>query len=77
MKLLLASAYRGITGSQDDSGQTSLHYTAKKSFIAEMELLVDHGASVDILDKYGLSPYFWVVIAGHFHAAQLLRIPPP
>ena len=72
MKLLLGPGGREIMSLQDDNGQTPLHYAAKNNFSVAMLLLVDCGVFIHILDNYGLSPYLWAVIAGHFDATELL-----
>lgn len=72
MKLLLRSETREIMNSKDDNGQTPLHYAAKRDFTDGIELLVYCGVFIDILDKYGFSPYLWAVIAGQNNATYLL-----
>jgi ankyrin repeat protein len=72
MKLLLDSEAREIMSLKDDNGQTPLHYAAKGDFTDGIELLVNYGVFIDILDNYGFSPYLWAVIAGQNSATHLL-----
>ncbi|MCJ1268484.1 hypothetical protein MMC22_008372 [Lobaria immixta] len=72
MKTLLDSEAREILDLRDDNGQTPLHHAAMSDFTDAIRLLVDYGASIDIIDTYGFSPYLWAVIAGQGGATHLL-----
>lgn len=72
MKLLLEFHARDLVDLQDENGQTPLHYAAKGNFTGGIQLLFNHGASMNSVDNYGLTPYLWAVISGNRNATQLL-----
>ena len=72
MELLLESEDQEILNVRDDNGQTPMHYAAKSDFADAIELMVEKGAALDILDRCGFSSYLWAVVAGRFNTTSLL-----
>ncbi|KAJ1973988.1 phosphate system positive regulatory protein pho81, partial [Dimargaris xerosporica] len=57
----------------DDNGTHPLHLTAREGHATLTELLIAHGADVDVLDKdNGWSPLFYAVHQGHIRCVQVL-----
>ncbi|KAJ5710588.1 hypothetical protein N7488_004744 [Penicillium malachiteum] len=79
IKLLLNSGAQKVLTMVDENNQTPLHYAAKEGFTEAAELLLKSGLSAETLDKFGFSPFIWVVIVGHQRLTRLFLshgIPP-
>lgn len=57
---------------QSPSGLTALHYAAAEGSFECLQLLLDCGAEVDLLDSQGCSALDFAVRGGHFDCASFL-----
>ena len=57
---------------QSPSGLTALHYAAAEGSYECVELLIDSGAEVDVVDSQGCSALDFAVRGGHFDCASHL-----
>ncbi|KAG0241009.1 hypothetical protein BGW41_006461 [Actinomortierella wolfii] len=55
------------------TGSTPLHFAAANGCLAIVEVLLRHGAKVDVKDKYGSSPLSVAAARNHPEVANLLR----
>ena len=46
-----------VVNAVDEDGNTALHYVVDKGFDAVVELLVEHGADLDVANRRGQTPY--------------------
>ena len=83
-KMMLAEADKDAINVQDQWGQTALHYATDDQWVEAVELLLEHGADVNIQDKAGHTPlfdvvgsstyshykYFWYVVAADGRAKK-------
>ena len=60
------------TDARDGYGQTALMVAARLGHCAAVELLITHGASLDMTAKYGLSALMLAVINRHASVARQL-----
>ncbi|KAL5613933.1 hypothetical protein FOVSG1_002996 [Fusarium oxysporum f. sp. vasinfectum] len=65
MRLLLESSDHEAICAKDENGLTPLHYAARGGFVEGIGLLVQAGASIDILDDYGFTPLLWAAVSEH------------
>jgi uncharacterized protein len=64
---------RGIhPDARDRHGQTGLMLTAQGGHLTAVQLLIDHGANLNMTAKFGLSAVMLAVIAGHKEIARVL-----
>lgn len=57
---------------QSPSGLTALHYAAAEGSFECLQLLIDYGAEVELLDSQGCSALDFAVRGGHFDCASFL-----
>ena len=48
--------YKKINGTNENSGNTALHYAVLKNNMKMVQLLVENGCDVDVINKYHKSP---------------------
>ncbi|EDO38657.1 predicted protein, partial [Nematostella vectensis] len=68
----LIDKYKLNIDHQSASGLTALHYAALEGSFECLELLVNKGARIDILDSKGCSPLDFAVRGGNFDCAAYL-----
>jgi len=71
--LVKALLQRGANPNRrDDLGNTELHYAAGYSTVEIVQLLLDHGARIDVVDKKKLSPLYMSLLGRRWKVAELL-----
>ena len=64
---------RGIhPDARDRHGQTGLMLAAQGGHLTAVQLLIDHGANLNMTAKFGLSAVMLAVIAGHEEIVRVL-----
>ncbi|KAF9437741.1 hypothetical protein BGZ76_011379 [Entomortierella beljakovae] len=56
------------------TGSTPLHFAAANGCLAIVEMLLKHGATPDLVDKYGTTPYAVATARNHPEVADLLHL---
>ena len=69
---LLASTKIGLNAKHPVRSTSVLHFAARKSFRTGMKILLDAGATVDIRNKYDITPLHEAVIKGDSLAVKML-----
>ncbi|KAL2813422.1 ankyrin repeat-containing domain protein [Aspergillus granulosus] len=61
-----------INLTEPDMGQAALHYATADSRIEMVQLLIDHGADINLRNRYGRTPLHLASLAGRWDAAEVL-----
>ncbi|MGW4947562.1 ankyrin repeat domain-containing protein [Actinoplanes sp. NPDC004185] len=70
VRLILAGEDVGL---QDKDGCTPLHMAAQQKNTAVAEVLLAHGAPVDVVNKFGNSP-LWTAVFGSKGEGEVIRL---
>ena len=70
LELLVRSKYD--LDSQNDNGDTAVHIAAQKGNYKHLELLIESGAEVNILNDYSLSPLYLAILNEKKECAEIL-----
>ncbi|RDW64524.1 uncharacterized protein DSM5745_09935 [Aspergillus mulundensis] len=57
---------------EPDMGQAALHWAVADNDAATAKLLIEHGADINLQNRYGRTPLFLAVMANHWAPARLL-----
>ncbi|KAL4931449.1 ankyrin repeat-containing domain protein [Aspergillus undulatus] len=61
-----------INTTEPDMGQSALHWAISERDVQTARLLLDHGADINLQNKYGRSSVHIAVMAGHLESVQML-----
>lgn len=69
---LLLKRGAAVDSMEKKNGQSSLVLCASRGDLEIMELLIQHGADVNLQDRYGLTALHWAARSGHTDIVELL-----
>ncbi|KAI1382956.1 ankyrin repeat-containing domain protein [Hypoxylon trugodes] len=72
LEKLLRGVRTDIDIPDDDYGQTPISWASEYGYANVVQLLLQKGARVDIMDKWSQGPLHWAVWQGHFDIVKLL-----
>ena len=70
LRMLVESRYE--LDRQNEEGATAMHVAAQKGNLRSLQVLVENGANIDILNKHSLCPLYLAVLNNHVECVRYL-----